>query len=86
MKLELVTKLDKTNMATTKVCDDDFMSANGDVMAFFPIYGRFAAIRKLDSGRMIYKTYIFINNNLYLTKREDRTEKSLTQLSYYFFE
>ena len=60
MKLELITKLDKTNMATTKVCDDDVMSANDYVMAFFPIYGRFAAIRKLDSGRMISNTALIL--------------------------
>ena len=40
------------------------MSAHGDAIAFFPIYGQFAAVWKLDSGRMVYKTYIFINNNL----------------------
>ena len=40
------------------------MSANCDVVVFFPIYGEFSAIRKPDSGCMAYKTYIFINNNL----------------------
>ena len=40
------------------------MVVNCDVMVFFPLYGQFAAIRKPDSGRMIYKTYVFINNNL----------------------
>ena len=40
------------------------MAANCDVIVFFPIYGQFAAIRELDSGRMIYKTYFFINSNL----------------------
>ena len=39
------------------------MSTNCDIIVFFPIYGQFAAIRKLDSGRMVNKTYIFINNN-----------------------
>ena len=40
------------------------MSANCDVIVFFPIYGQFAAIRKPYSGGLAYKTYIFINNNL----------------------
>ena len=40
------------------------MSANCDVVVFFPIYGEFSAIGKPDSGCMVYKTYIFINNNL----------------------
>ena len=39
------------------------MSACCDVNAF-PIYDQFAAIWKLNSGRMVYKTYIFINNTL----------------------
>ena len=63
MKLEPVIKLDKKNTATSKKFDDDAISANFDVIIFFPIYGQFAAIRKPDSGRMVYKTYIF-NNNL----------------------
>ena len=32
------------------------MSANCDVIGFFPIYGQFAAIRKPDSKRMVDKT------------------------------
>ena len=32
------------------------------LFVFFPIYGQFAAIWKPDSGRMVYKTYIYINN------------------------
>ena len=30
----------------------------------FPIYGQFGAIWKPDSGRLVCKTYIFINSNL----------------------
>ena len=40
-------------------------------------------------GSMIpnaYKTYIFANTNLYLTKTENRTKKSLRQLPHYCFE
>ena len=55
MKLGPVTKLDKENKITsTKISDT----------AFFPIYGQFGAIRKPDSGRIVCKPYIFINNNL----------------------
>ena len=32
-----------------------------DIIAFFPIYGQFAVIPKPDSRRMVFKTYIFIN-------------------------
>ena len=38
------------------------MPENCDVIAFFRIYDQFA--RKQDSGRMVYKSYIFINSNL----------------------
>ena len=64
MKLGPVTKFDKRNTRTSKKYDDDVMSSNCDVIVFFPIYGKFAAIPKPDSGRMVYKTYIFINSNL----------------------
>ena len=62
------------------------MTANCDVIVIFPIYSQFGAIRKPDSGGIVCKTYIFINSNLYLTKTENRTKKSLTQLSHYCFE
>ena len=45
MKLEPVIKLDKRNTATSKKFDDDLLLANYDVIAFFPSYGQFAAIR-----------------------------------------
>ena len=65
MKLGPVTKLDKRNMAMSKN-DDDVISANCDVIAFFPIYGQFPAIRKTYSGRTAYKTYILNNYILIL--------------------
>ena len=64
MKLGPVTKLDKRNKTTSKKIDDDVMSENCDVIAIFPIYGQFGAIWKPDSGRIVCKTYIFINSNL----------------------
>ena len=39
------------------------MLENCDVIVIFPIYGQFGAIRKVDSERMVCKTYIFINSN-----------------------
>ena len=44
MKLGPVTKIDKKNKTTSKKFDDDVMSTNCDVIAFFPIYGQFGAI------------------------------------------
>ena len=40
------------------------MPKNCDVIVGFPIYGQFEAIRKPHSGRIVRKTYIFINRNL----------------------
>ena len=63
---------------------------------FLFIYDQVGAILKPDFGRMVCKTYIFINTNLkltvsltlpfYLTKTKNRTNKSRTQLSYNRFE
>ena len=35
---------------SVKKFDDDFMSANCDVIVIFPIYSQFWATQKLDSG------------------------------------
>ena len=68
MKLEPVTKDDKKNTVISKSFDDDIISANCDIIVIFPIYGQFGAIRKLDFGRTICKTYIFIKSNLLSNK------------------
>ena len=46
------------------------MSAKCNVIVFLPVYGQFAAIRKPHSGRIVYKTYIFINSILQKLKTE----------------
>ena len=79
---------------TVKKFGDDVMSENCNVVAIFPIYGQFGAIRKPNSGRIFCKTYIFIYSNytlkvtehFYLTKTENRTKISLKQLSHYCLE
>ena len=40
------------------------MSESCDVIAIFPIYSKFWAIRKPDSGRIVCRAYIFIDSNL----------------------
>ena len=70
----------------SKKIDDDVISKNNDVIDIFPIYRQFGASQKLDSKRIVCKTYIFINCNLYLTKTENRTKKFQKQLSRYCFE
>ena len=56
MKLKPQTNFDKRNKTTSKKFDDDIMSAECEVIAIFPIYAQFGAIRKLDSGRRVCKT------------------------------
>ena len=51
-----VTELDKKNKLTSKKIDDDFMSANCDVIVIFSIYGQFGVIKKFDSESLVYKT------------------------------
>ena len=63
MKLGPVTKRDNRNSSMLKKFNDDVNLANFDVIIFFLIYGQFTDIRKPDSGRMVYKTYILINKN-----------------------
>ena len=58
MKVGPVTKPDKGKITTSKKFPDDVMSANCGVIVIFPIYGKFGAIRKPDSGGIVCKTYI----------------------------
>ena len=63
------------------------MLENCDVIVIFPIYGWFGATRKSDCGRIVCKTYILIKSNLLsYNKSENRTKKSFTRLSQYYFE
>ena len=73
MKVEPVTKFDKRKKRTSKKkkkkIDDDIMSENFDVIVIFQIYVEFGAIRKPDSGHIVFKIYIFINSNLLCHKK-----------------
>ena len=57
MKLGPITKFDKKNKTTSEKNNEDIILANCDVITIFPIYGQFGAIRKLDSGSIVCKTY-----------------------------
>ena len=74
MKLGPVTNFNKRIMATSRKFDDDVISTN---YIFFPSYAQFSAVRKSDSGAMLYKIYIFTNNNLFHYKLENKNKKSL---------
>ena len=84
MKFGPVTKPYKENKTESKKVDNDFMSVNRDVIIIFQIYDQFRAIRKPDSRDTVCETFIFINSN-HLKTAENRTIKSLTQLSHYCF-
>ena len=64
MNLRSVTKLDKRNKTSSKKFDDKVMSESYDIITIFPIYDKFGAIRKPNSRRIFYETYVFINSNL----------------------
>ena len=68
MKLGPVAKRDKRNKATSKKFDNGIMSADTDVIVIFSIYGQFGVTRKPDSGRIVCKTYTFINSNYFSYK------------------
>ena len=42
-----------------KKFDDEAMAKNCDVNAFFPVYGQFGVIEKLDFGSTVCKTYLY---------------------------
>ena len=48
------------------------MSTNRDIIVIFLIYCQFGANWKPDSGRIVCKTYIFIDSNFFLTKSPAR--------------
>ena len=64
MKLGPVTQFDRRNKKTSTKFDKNVMSANCDVIVIFSIYSQFGAIWTSNSGRIVCKTYIFINTIL----------------------
>ena len=75
MQLGPVTELDRRNKTTSKNFDNDAISAYCYVIVILPLYGQFGAIRMPDFGRIVYKTHIFINSNIFSYKTENRTKK-----------
>ena len=58
MKIGPVTKLVKKNKTRLKKFADDIMLEYCDVIVIFPIYGQLGDIRKTDSGRIVWKTFL----------------------------
>ena len=75
MKLGPVTKLDEKNKTSWKIFVFDVMSENCDVIAIFRIFGQFGAVRRLDSGYGVCKSYVFSNSNLFYYKKSKQNWK-----------
>ena len=73
MKIRPVTTLEKKNMATSKNWTITSCQQIVTSLFFLRIYGQYAAIQKLNSRRMVYKTSLTVT--FYLTKPESRTKK-----------
>ena len=56
MKLGPINKLGKSNTITSKSIEDAVMPTNYDFVVVFPIYSQLGAIRKSESGRMLYNS------------------------------
>ena len=83
MKLGPVTKFDKRKTPTSKKFDDEILSGNCNVIFdLWPIWSNPQA----EPRRIVYKTYIFIDSDFLSYKFDNRTKKSLIQLSYYCFQ
>ena len=86
MNLGPVTKLDKRNKTASKKFDDDVMSENCDVIVIFRSFGQFGAVRRPVPETESTKVMFSVKVTFWLTKTENRTKKSPTQLSHYCFE
>ena len=84
MKLGAVTKLDKRNKTTSKKFDDDFVSENCDVIVIFQIFVHLEQSRNKIPDTESAKVMFSVIVTFFLTKTENRTKKSLTQLSHYW--
>ena len=86
MRLGPVTKLYKRNKKTPKYFDDDIMLENCVIIVFFIFMANLeqsrSRIQNAESAKVMFSLIV----NFYLTKTENRTKKSLKQLSQYCFE
>ena len=86
MKLGPVTKVDKGNQTKSKKLDDDVMSKNYDVIAIFQCTTNLEQPGSQISDARSVKFIFSLKVTCSLPKTENRTKKSLTQLSHNCFE
>ena len=86
MELEPVTETDMRNKATSKKIDVDVMSEDYDVIVIFLFLANLeqsgGRIPDTESAKVLSSVIV----TFCLTKTENITKKSLTQLSHYCFE
>ena len=86
MKLEPVSKLDKKNKTTQKKIDNDVMSKIVTSSPFFAFLSNLeqsgGRILDTEGAKVLFSVIVTIS----LTKTQNRTEKSPTQVSHYCFE
>ena len=80
MKHGPVSKLEKRNKIMSKETGDDIMSRNYDVIVIFPIYDLLEYSGSENPDVWSVKLTFSLIVSFYLTKAENRTIKSLTQL------
>ena len=86
MKLGPVTKFDKRNKITSKKFDDDLMSKIVTSLLFFQFTGNMEqSISQIPDASSVKHIFSLIVT-FYLTKTQNRTKKSITQFSHYYFE
>ena len=81
-----VTKLDKRKRRVSKKFDNDAMSTDCDKTFIFLIYDQFGEIWKPLRDAKPVEVKFSLTVIFYFTKTENRTEKSITQLSNYCFQ
>ena len=78
--------LDKRNKTTSKKFDDDVMSKNLTSLSFFQFMANLEQSESRIPDAETVKIMFFLIVTFDLTKTENRTKISLTQLSHYCFE
>ena len=81
MKLGPVTKLYMRNTKSLKKIGNDVISINCDVIVIFTIYGQLEQSESRIPDAWSVKTINSLIVTFYLTKIENKTKKSVTQLS-----
>ena len=84
MNLGQVTKRDKRNKTRSKKIEIDVMSENCDPIVIFWIFYQFVASRGLIPDEESVKFIFSVIVTFFLGKTENRTKKSLIQLSHCF--